>query len=121
MFIVDEENNVISLSKGDTGALWIAIDPDGYVFQPEDRAVFSIKDSRGNLVKSRAYEIEDNEFLVTFFNADTDQLTPGSYSWDVRVVLHPYYSETGEIIDGEQVITPNLPMQCSLLQVVGEI
>ena len=36
-------------------------------------------------------------------------------------MIHPYYDEAGNIVDGDQVLTPNLPMTCSLLTVVGEI
>ena len=119
MFIVDTERNTISLSKGDTGALTINV--DGYTFGSDDRALFSIKDNRGQVVKQKVYELENNQFTVTFFNADTDTLTPGAYQWDVRYVVHPYYNENGDIVDGDQVLTPNLPMVCNLLNIVGEI
>lgn len=62
-----------------------------------------------------------NMFTVTFYNADTDKIAPGGYSWDVRYVINPYYDDDGNIVDGDQVITPNTPMQVQLLTVVGEI
>jgi len=117
MFIVD--GNTISLSRGDTGA--IQIDVTGYTFGSDDRALFSIKAGNGQVVKQKAYQMVNNSFTVTFFNSDTDTLNPGSYSWDVRYVIHPYYDEAGNIVDGNQVLTPNLPMQCNLLTVVGDI
>lgn len=119
MFIVDTATNEIRLSRGDTGGVIIAV--DGYTFGENDRALFSIKAGNGQIVKQKAYPIVNNQFLVTFFNADTDMLTPGGYTWDVRYVIHPYYNESGDIVDGDQVLTPNLPMQCSLLTVVGDI
>ena len=63
----------------------------------------------------------DNSFVATFFNRDTDTLQPGGYSWDVRYVIHPYYDSEGNIVDGNQVLTPNPPMAVNLLTVVGDI
>ena len=197
MFSVDGTS--IRLSRGDTGAIMISADVklwDGtaFTFAEEDRAVFSIKDGSGNLVKEKyaamTYvqaqvrpaprsgsgtitaavdkatfwtQVEDtygrvtftysslgwdtnpatygitvtgtaiagdvivvdygkaNKFPVVFYNHDTDNLSPGSYTWDVRYVIHPYYDDNGRIVDGNQVITPNAPMSMNLLTVVGEI
>lgn len=119
MFIVDQETNTITLSRGDTGSVTIAV--EGYTFGENDRALFSIKAGSGQIIKQRAYPLVNNEFTVTFFNVDTDTLAPGGYNWDVRYVINPYYNDNGDIVDGDQVITPNLPMQCNLLQVVGDI
>ena len=167
----------IRLSRGDTGALKITAavtrrDTGGsYTFGERDRALFSIK--YGNqVVKQKSYQMIENEFTVVFTNADTDNLSAGDYSWDVRYVINPYYDEdppegewpdyedltfpvekggqcmhggtyyiaaqeieTSEDwtrdhwlcadnrhpVDGDQVITPNLPMGMNLLTVVGEI
>jgi len=117
MFNVDGTN--ISLSRGDTGAIEIAV--DGYEFGELDRAVFTIKAGNGQEVKKHIYRIVDGKFTVTFYNRDTDTLNPGGYTWDVRFVIHPYYDENGNIVDGDQVLTPNLPMNCTLLTVVGNI
>lgn len=117
MFIVD--GNKITLSRGDTGA--ITIEVAGYAFGEDDRALFSIKDGGGTIVKQQAYQMTDNAFTVTFNNADTDTLNPGGYSWDVRYVIHPYYDTHGNIVDGDQVLTPNLPMEVNILTVVGDI
>ena len=119
MFIVDTETNEIRLSRGDTGAVEIAV--TGHDFGEDDRALFTIKSGSGQIVKQRAYPIVDGKFTVTFFNSDTDTYNPGGYTWDVRYVIHPYYDEQGNIVDGNQVLTPNLPMTCNLLTVVGDI
>lgn len=115
------EGNVITLSRGDTGALKFTANTD-YGFAENDRALFSVKNAIGEVVKQQAFEIDENKaFVVTFFNADTDSLSAGTYSWDVRYIINPYYDDTGKIIDGDQVITPQQPMDLQLLQVVGEI
>lgn len=168
----------IMLSRGDTGALKIKATVTrrdtgaAYTFGERDRAVFSIKGGNGQVVKQKAYPLVENKFTVIFLNADTDQLTPGGYSWDVRYVINPYYdtdppegtwtpyadltfpiakdtkcmhdgtyfvanqaiAESEDWtpahwsfvdyripVDGDQVITPNLPMNMNLLTVVGDI
>ena len=115
------EGYVITLSRGDTGAIKFTADTD-HTFDSVDRALFSVKNAVGEVVKQSAFELDENKaFVVTFFNSDTDMLPAGSYSWDVRYIIHPYYDTSGNIIDGDQVITPRQPMDLQLLQVVGEV
>ena len=117
----DVNGYVITLSRGDTGAIRFTAQTD-YAFDENDRALFSIKNAVGDMVKQMAYPLDENKsFVVSFFNSDTDNLAAGSYSWDVRYIIHPYYDASGKIIDGDQVITPNQPMEMQLLQVVGEV
>lgn len=119
MFGVD--GYVITLSRGDTGAIKFTADTD-HTFTSDDRALYSVKNAIGEVVKQEAFELDENKaFVVTFYNHDTDTLAAGTYTWDVRYVIHPYYDEDGNIIDGDQVITPRQPMEMQLLQVVGEI
>lgn len=119
MFTV--EGNTISLSRGDTGAIKFTADTE-YEFAPEDRALFSVKNGVGETVTESAFALDENKsFVVTFFNSDTDSLAPAVYNWDVRFIIHPYYDDSGRIINGDQVITPNAPMNFNLLNVVGEV
>lgn len=112
---------VISLSRGDTGAIQFVANTD-HVFDAEDRALFSVKNAIGEVVKQQAFAIDaDKAFTVSFYNADTDTLAAGAYTWDVRYIIHPYYDDAGNIVDGDQVITPQQPMELQLLQVVGEV
>lgn len=195
----DVDGTTITLSRGDTGALLIKATAtrkdtgNPYIFGPRDRALFSIKDSQGRVMKQKIYPLvnvlltvnaaartgtaepirawvadrakfnaavdqasgtvvlgytsawsEDpddygitvagtpvsgdeisvaykkNEFIVIFTNGDTDSLDGSSFMWDVRYVINPYYDGLN-IVDGDQVITPNTPMSMGLLSVVGEI
>ena len=119
MFEVD--GYTITLSRGDTGAIKFYADTD-YTFQSTDRALFSMKNAVGEVVKQGVFSLDsDNAFTVTFFNSDTDGLAAGGYTWDVRYILHPYYDAAGNIVNGDQVITPHQPMSLQLLQVVGEV
>ena len=119
------EDYTITLSRGDTGALTViataTLDGSDYTFAAEDRALFSIKNANGEIIMQKAYEMTDNAFTVYFLNGDTDSLSPGAYSWDVRYIIHPYYDASGKIIDGDQVITPKTPMNMTLLTVVGDV
>lgn len=123
MFNVDGYN--ISLSRGDTGALRITatatLNGEPFTFGEDDRALFSIKNATGEIIKEKIAEMENNVFVVYFLNSDTDSVSPGSYSWDVRYVIHPYYDASGRIINGDQVITPKTPMEMQLLTVVGDV
>ena len=123
MFNVDGYN--ITLSRGDTGAMRVTAEAtlagEPFTFGADDRALFSIKNGQGEVVKEKIAAMTDNEFTVYFLNADTDRLAPGSYSWDVRYIIHPYYDASGRIVDGDQVITPKEPQTMNLLTVVGDV
>ena len=118
----------IRMSKGDTGAIRFKATAVyrgteiPYTFGERDRAVFSIKNGAGTVVKEKISAITDNKFVVVFHNPDTDQLAAGTnYTWDVRYVINPYYDSTGRIVDGDQVCTPKTPLPMNLLSVVGDI
>lgn len=171
------EGTTITISKGDTGAILFTANATRkdtgapYTFGERDRALFSIKQG-DRVIKRKCYSLKNNMFTVVFFNADTDQLANGTYNWDVRYVINPYYGEDppegpwpnyedlvfpvtigqkcmhegtyymanqaiisseawnidhwtcvdGRIpVDGDQVITPNQPMNMTILNVVSEI
>ena len=119
------EGYAINLSRGDTGALKVTatatLDGEPFTFGADDRALFSIKNGQGEVVKEKVAEITNNVFMVYFFNSDTDSLAPGNYLWDVRYVINPYYDASGRIVDGDQVITPKQPMNFQILTVVGDV
>ena len=123
MFQVEGYN--IVLSRGDTGAMKVkataTLNGEPFTFGEDDRALFSIKNGQGEIVKEKVAAMTNNEFMVYFLNADTDNLAPTTYSWDVRYIIHPYYDASGRIIDGDQVITPMQPMNMNLLTVVGDV
>lgn len=119
------EGYTITLSRGDTGGLRISatatLNGEPFTFGEDDRALFSIKNGQGEIVKEKVSAMVDNAFTVYFLNADTDSLSPANYQWDVRYIIHPYYDASGRIIDGDQVITPKTPQSMQLLTVVGDI
>jgi hypothetical protein len=119
------EDYLISMSRGDTGALNVnataTLNGTAFTFGSDDRALFSVRNSNGEIIIQKAYQMNNNSFTVYFLNADTDSLAPGVYMWDVRYIVHPYYDANGKIIDGDQVITPKEPMNLTLLTVVGDV
>lgn len=121
MFSID--NGAISLSRGDTASFTVTA--TGYTFAEADRALFTVKDGNGEVIMERVYELAtelgNGVFLVQFSNSDTDQLPPGTYTWDVRYIIGPYYDATGRIVDGDQVITPKAAQNLTLISTVGEV
>lgn len=117
MFLV--EGTKITMSRGDTGSIKIAA--MGHTFTSDDRALFSVKNKYGQIVKQDIYELTNGVFTAVFENTDTDTLPPGRYLWDVRYVIDPDYDEGGNIEDGEQIITPLQPQPLVLLDIVGRI
>ena len=90
------------------------------VSTPASSATFHC--TNGEIPVTQPDELDENKgFTVQFANSDTGDLAAGTFSWDVRYIIHPYYDEAGNIIDGDQVITPKTPMELQLLQVVGEV
>ena len=119
-FHVDPTTKTITLHRGDTGEVTVKV--TGHTFLADDRALFTVKDASGSVIMKRVYELDNNEFTVTFANADTDYLSAGQYSWDVRYVIDPEYDpDTGEIIDGDGVSTPGSPYTLMILGTVGPI
>lgn len=123
MFVVEDYN--ISLSRGDTGALRVnataTLAGEPFTFGSDDRALFSIRNANGEIIMQKASAMVNNSFTVYFLNNDTDSLSPGAFTWDVRYIIHPYYDDDGKIINGDQVITPKQPMTMALLTVVGDV
>lgn len=117
MFDVDAITKKITMHRGDTGEMTVTA--SGYSYEPNDRALFTIKNSSGTEVIRREYAMTDNVFVVEFANSDTDGLTPGKYNWDVRYIVNPQYDASGNIDDGDAVSTPGSPFVLELLSTVG--
>lgn len=113
MFVVNEDTGAVEMNVGDTGAWFIdgALD-NGDDFTEDDRAVFTIRDSSGEIVLERVYGLADEDLgngtiHVQLSNDDTDDWDPGSYTYEVRYVVNPYYSG-GQIVSGNIVDTPGI-------------
>lgn len=120
MFVVNTTDKTITLSRGDTG--WVPYRITGVTLTEDDRVIFTIKNSQGAIVKETVFTPINNVFWVRFENTDTDGQPVGIYQYDIRVVIGPIYDDnTGRIIDGQDVKTPLLPTNITLLNTVGEV
>lgn len=115
MFIVNEDNGSVTMNVGDTGAWFVQGErDDGEPFTEDDRAVFTVKDASDTIVLERIYRLDDDEGLgngvifIVLYNDDTDDWAPGSYTYEIRYVINPYYNDKGEIVSGDIVDTPGI-------------
>ena len=113
MFAVDNESGAITLNAGDTGA-WFVVGyrDDEEEFTEDDRAVLTINNAAGDVVLERIYELADEDLgngvvFIELDNNDTDDWEPGSYTWEVRFVVNPYWEGT-TIVSGDIVDTPGI-------------
>ena len=100
MFEVNE-NGGITMHRGDTGAFKVrATRKTGEDWTEDDRMLFTIRNSAGDIVLQRFYRLDDDDglgngvVLIQFHNDDTDQWEVGSYSTERRYVVHPYWNGT---------------------------
>lgn len=121
MFTFNPTTMAMSLSKGDTASFDITATGD-VTFTNEDRAVFTVKDKKGAVVKETVATLDsDKTFRVYFLNADTEDLKVGTYQWDVRYVFGADFDSLGRVVNGDSVITPMTPKDFNLLATVGDI
>jgi len=100
MFNVDETGNV-TMHQGDTGAFKVrATRQTGEAWTADDRLLFTIRNSAGDIVIQRIYRLDDDEGLgngvveIQFHNSDTDSLPNGTYQVERRYNVHPYWDGT---------------------------
>ena len=84
--------------------------------------MFTVKDNYGGVMIQKIMTPNaDNEVEVVFQNDTTDTLTSGTYYYDVRYIINPYYDEQGNIVNGDRVITPKERQQFVLIPIVGDV
>ena len=119
MFSVDVNTKQITMHRGDTGSVRFSL--EGYDFADDDRVLWTMKSQDGVVVKQGIYTPVEGDVVVEFKNSDTDQLSPGQYPYDLRIVASPEYDSSGAIVDGLIVNTPQSPMYVQILATVGQI
>ena len=109
----------IQLSCGDTGTL--VASARGVTLGAADRVLLTVRRDGGTAVIEKV-ETPDAEGTVRFHfkNADTEELEPGGYLWDLRYVLGAALTD-GRVTDGEKVITPFAPASFEVMEVVGDV
>lgn len=98
------EGTTILLPAGDTAIL--AIQFKGATLGEGDKAIFAILTRDGNnTLLTKTMDISDDVALQKFESEDTQNIHPGDYRWELRVVINPIM-ENGEIVGGDQIHTP---------------
>lgn len=87
----------------------------------EDRAVFTVKSRSGQVILQKVLAPDGELFYMPFVNDDTDDMKPGVYEWDLRVVLGAQLNSKGAVTDGREVITPWPPSKFEVRKVVGDV
>lgn len=96
-YTFDPETRAIILPLGDTMNLRLKL--TGIQF---DAAVFAIYNSNsGEDVLKKNVQILNGMADIRLSNADTRDLMPGKYNWNLRLVSDPAYGADGEIIVDE--------------------
>lgn len=117
MFRID--GNKISISRGDTALM--AIEAGGVTLDDNDRVIFTIKTNDGNVLFQMTLTPKDNRVLIPFVNEDTQNWERGTYKWDARFAIDAIYGNDGSVIDGKEILTPMIPAEFKVLEVVGEV
>lgn len=103
-YTFDPETRAITLPCGDTMNLRLKLTEIQF-----DAAVFAIYDAKaGEDIFKKAVKVENGGAEIRLSNADTRELEPGSYNWNLRLVSDPAYGENGEVIadeDSDNVVT----------------
>lgn len=96
----------ITMPVGDTGMFSIRYKlPEGALpLDGDDRVVFAIYDNGEELLPKTVTPV-DGVATFNFANADTENLTPGTYQWDARLVIDAVLTD-GVVTGGLEVHSP---------------
>ncbi len=108
-FTYDKATNRISMPPGDTGT--IQVDVDWMTVREGDAVVFAIvsgRTGRDIMLKSAELLLEKDgegnpvgKAQIRLCNADTRDLRPGRYRWQMRIVTDPARDAEGNVIADE--------------------
>lgn len=95
-FVFDDDSCAITMHKGDTGSKWVIAERgSGESWTEDDRCLFTVKNSQGEIVMQRIYRLDDQwgagngAFLMEFHNDDTDSWEGGTYNTEWRYDVSP--------------------------------
>lgn len=120
MFNYDVNTMQITLHRGNTGTVPFKI--TGHDFTGETAVAYFCMKQGSTVVKEGYYPLDSTgEFTVEFVNTDTDGLAPGTYEYDVHVVLDPVYDDNDNVVDGTFVRTMMDPIPIIVKRTVGTV
>lgn len=98
-FAIDIKTRKITLPVGDTGGFTVRMIGELFDFFADgDLVSFAISNKLGEDVLKKFFSIEDNACRIRLSSADTADISPGSYTWNLR------FFRNVELVDGEPVI-----------------
>ena len=117
MFDLDTVTGAVTLNQGDTGSYEVEAErEDGEDWTADDRATWCLKQGE-EVIWERVYRLDnpdDDDTLangrvrIEFTNAQTKQLAPGAYTWEMRYVTGAYLDGNGRVVSGDGVDTPGI-------------
>ena len=112
----------IMMTAGDTGLLAIMPREGGYIPNGEDRAIFTVRERPGRraVMEKTIVPEADGRVKIEFTSADTAQLRPGSYVWDIRFALEAAVDAKGKVTACREVITPCAPGRMDIVDALKE-
>ena len=114
--LILKDDGTIAITRGDTGSFRYTprFSVDNAV------AVFSVKTvfARDDVIVKLLEQNEDGTLTVNLDSADTD-LPSGAYVYDIRYLVNPVFDK-GDIINAEQIITPDEPGVFLILDAVTD-
>lgn len=110
------------IPRGDTGSFSIPVINS---MEGGDIAVFSIFDplTRTNVLELNG-TLADDVLTFTFSRADTINIEPRKYLWDITVYTNPIYDEDNKLVGGAEInsyyAAYRLPV-CEIREVTGNV
>ena len=142
MFKRDDSARKITMHQGDTGSYRITlVRSSGAAWGENDRMLYTISGTPG-IVMQRVYRLDrdglNGHADIEFHNDDTQEWPAGTYSIEVRALVHAYWNipdpptedvvdmlvrTDGAMVDGDVVRTnePEEAWSLDILNVFGEV
>lgn len=97
----NDDATQITMHAGDTGAFKVhATRTSGEAWTEDDRMLFTVKSSSGDILLQRIYRLDDDNGLgngvvvIQFHNNDTDSWPAGQYNTERRYNINPRWDGT---------------------------
>lgn len=101
MFNVDLATGRVTMHRGDTGSFKIHAERSGGdSWTEDDRMLYTVRNSQGEIVLQRFYRLDDQYdlgdgvVLIEFHNDDTDTWANGTYDVERRYIIDPIWEGT---------------------------
>lgn len=109
MFLIEEKSLMMAVSHGDSAFFTITFKGD--IPENGTMTLFTVKKDKDSPALIRKYlPVYDGVVDVELYSQDTNELEPGNYIWDIRVLF-----------SDKEVVTPMVPCTFVILEVSGDV